>query len=482
MSSDLREAKYENQEKQKQAFSGIREERRPMNQDSPPSPPATATEESIIIVSDVHLGGKGAHHDKFCEFLNWIKNFPQRSSGVQCKMEGDLQTSELEIDFVPPTKLILLGDIIDLWDPEDQDRNNVIRRSLKPLSILHTLTCEKVYVTGNHDADVGEMFGDKNSFSWGDGYSFSIYSRHYPEPDTSQVHHGLAVNQTNYTFLHGHQFDGEQIPYIISEILREPFDPIDTLMDLANMSVSKILRIRSDILIACLWILFLILAFVTFPYQAVVQNAAVIIIYLTVSGALLRKYPDARRVLGERKPKWWERALIEGIFIVPFIALIACFAAFILWPGAIPSPASLLLFPTAAIFTIFAAVIVLPRLIGFIQRGVYSGFKSRDKTVEEVLNDGFVDERDTIKSEVIVFGHTHRAGYKFRKFAPGSGPSPGAKSPVKLFVNTGCWVDTGDTRPVDIFVYLNRTGLYLLEWKGPQEINCPRTFLQAITT
>jgi UDP-2,3-diacylglucosamine pyrophosphatase LpxH len=450
-----------------------------MTPEAPLSTPTMGPEESIIVVSDIHLGGKGAHHDKFCEFLTWIKGFPQRSLKIRCKEGGDIQSRELNIEFTPLTKLILLGDIVDLWDPEDQDRNNVISNSLKPLSILHTLQCDKIYVTGNHDDDVGDMFQNKKNFSWGEGSHFRIYPRHYPEP----IESGLSVDKTRYTFLHGHQFDGEQIPYIISEIVEEPFDPIDTLTDLANMSVSKILKIPSDFLIAGLWVVFLVMMYGKFLYQDFIENVAVAILSTIVALALLRCYPKAEEILGDRKPRWWERALIKGIFLVPSIALIAYCAAFVTLRGSIPSLATLLLPLFTAILTIFTVVIVLPRLIGFVQRSVYNVFKSRDKTVEEVLKDGFVEDRDTLMAEVIIFGHTHRAGYMFKKFERKSTAS--GQSSSKLFVNTGCWVDTEDERPVDTFVYLDKTGLYLLEWEGAQKINClfhaPPAVLQAIT-
>ena len=448
------------------------------------SPPAADSKESIIVVSDVHLGGNiGSHHDKFCDFLAWITTFPQKIPAVPCDEKEDARPATLDIAFDPLTKLVLLGDIIDLWDPKKQDRKNVILESVRPLSLLHALPCDKVYVTGNHDADLWEMVKDdaspdKRSFPWKDGYDFSIYPRHYPPSEktaadntAAKVNRGVPVNRTHYTFLHGHQFDGEQVTYVISEILKEPFDPIDTLMDLANMSVSKIFRIPADILVFCLWVLSLVLVTWTVPYDAVVKNAFVLVISLAVAVPLLLKFPAAQAVLGERKPKVWERALIGGLFLGPFVALVIYGAAFAAGPGILPAPASFLLPAYAVILTLFALIIVVPRLIGCAQRKVYGLFASRDKTVEDVLDDGFVDERDTIRAEVIVFGHTHRAGYAKKTFAPPGNPAQ-ERSPEKLFVNTGCWADTGDTRPVDTFVYINRTGLYLLEWKGPGKINC----------
>ena len=169
------------------------------------SPPAADKEESIIIVSDVHLGGNiGSHHNKFCDFLAWINTFPQNVPGIPCKEKEDPRPSTLDIEFAPLTKLVLIGDIIDLWDPKDQDRKNVILESIRPFSLLHTLPCDKVYVTGNHDADLWEMVKDdkspnKRSFPWADGYDFSIYPRHYPPSEkTSADKTTRKVNRASF--------------------------------------------------------------------------------------------------------------------------------------------------------------------------------------------------------------------------------------------------------------------------------------------
>lgn len=431
-------------------------------------------EESIIVVSDVHLGGKGSHHARFCEFLRWIRGFPRGPVRAQCRVGGEAGSRELDISFSPLTKLILLGDIVDMWDPEDQDRTKVIRDSFEPLSLLHSLKCDKIYVTGNHDEDISEILPDTKGVSWGDGY-LKIYPRHYPESEKisgdgngKKVNPGLPAGGARYMFLHGHQFDGEQVPYTISKIFGERFDPVDTLTDLANMSVSRILKVPADILIAALWVFFLLVLLGPLD-QALVQDSVTAILLAGVALALLRYFPKAHLVMDERKPRLWERILIEGLFLGPGIAMIAYILVLILRPGSLPSPGTLFLLPVVAILTIFTIVTVLPRLIGCVQRGVYNVFKSRDKTVEEVLNDGFVPDRDSVTADVVVFGHTHRAGFLVKKTGDGS---PTGGSPLKFFVNTGCWMDTGDNRPVDTFVYIDRTGLYLLDWENPQAINC----------
>ena len=110
--------------------------------------------------------------------------------------------------------------------------------------------------------------------------------------------------------------------------------------------------------------------------------------------------------------------------------------------------------------------------------GLYHGYGAPNN-IFGVLNSEFKND----KLDVIVFGHTHRAGYAKRTFAPPGNPVR-ERSREKLFVNTGCWAKTADLRPVDTFVYINGTGLYLLEWKGSGKINClfhePHAWLRAM--
>jgi len=80
---------------------------------------------SIVAISDVHLGIKGANESKFIKFLE-TRNFE-------------------EID-----NFVLLGDIIDIWR---RDFTKVILECSKSLTLLNDLTGDtKIhYVVGNHD-------------------------------------------------------------------------------------------------------------------------------------------------------------------------------------------------------------------------------------------------------------------------------------------------------------------------------------------
>ena len=120
------------------------------------------TEGRYIVVSDVHLGGKEIfpdHHRAFCEFLAWIRDLPPEGRTVQVPRDGGT-ISEKTIH--PPTKIVLLGDVMEMWDPREQNRDFLTADLIEPFSILGHIDSDIVYVTGNHDADVAEIVSSTN--------------------------------------------------------------------------------------------------------------------------------------------------------------------------------------------------------------------------------------------------------------------------------------------------------------------------------
>ncbi|MDD5616818.1 MAG: hypothetical protein PHH85_11535, partial [Candidatus Methanoperedens sp.] len=66
---------------------------------------------SVIIVSDVHLGEKNTfEHNDFSKFIDWLAALEKNGSFTA---DGKR--------LVPPEKLILLGDILEMWDPKDDE-------------------------------------------------------------------------------------------------------------------------------------------------------------------------------------------------------------------------------------------------------------------------------------------------------------------------------------------------------------------------
>lgn len=182
---------------------------------------------SYIVVSDVHLGSKLCNFDEFCRFLDWISKLKVSPKKIP--------SEDGEIVITNPEKVVLLGDILELWDPRDGDRDYVVKQSLRPLSLLSNLDCDKIYIMGNHDNAIGnydekidyEMFKNKTKLD--------IWNRHYPDNDA-----GIKIGARHYYFLHGHQYDKSQaILAMVSKLLGERWDPVEWCNSQYNTSFTK---------------------------------------------------------------------------------------------------------------------------------------------------------------------------------------------------------------------------------------------------
>ncbi len=413
--------------------------------------------DSYLIVSDVHLGGQGNYEPnllEFCGFLGWVKDLPAdgKTMTIQCKQGG-----EKTITIKPPTKLILLGDIMELWNPREQDRNSVIEDSTKPLSLLHDINCDKIYVTGNHDENMEEVAKKVKPFDWKDKNKFSVHARHYPPDD--DVKGGVEINGLRYSFLHGHQYDREQITYTLSQILNTRFDPIDFFQDLANVYFTKGFSINTSIALLLLWFAFILLN--TFLSNSITIKGIGMIFGVLGVIVMYRYYRSSRKVVRERNVSSWFAYIFLISFVVSIIILVA---------GTRYNQIFLLLFSVLfSILTYLVVVSIIPRIVTFSMRGFYNKFrKSKDKSAEEIVKENYFNlEKDTIDANVVVFGHTHQASTYL--------PPADELTRHKLFVNTGCWVKEKD-RDVNTFVYINSNGVYLLKWIGGGRIECISCF------
>ncbi|RPJ79433.1 MAG: hypothetical protein EHM20_01430 [Alphaproteobacteria bacterium] len=191
-------------------------------------------EPAYIIVSDVHLGSEKCNQNEFCSFLKWINNLSSQENPqiIDCKGK--------EVKIKKPCKMILLGDLVELWGPKDGDRDNVIKDSMRPLSLLTSIDCDKIYVVGNHDDSLGELEGKVNCELLCNGTKFNIYDRHYPKKDKNGIAHGFNIGNRSYFFLHGHQFDKEQaILADVSRFIGELWDPLNWFQVLYNIPFTK---------------------------------------------------------------------------------------------------------------------------------------------------------------------------------------------------------------------------------------------------
>ena len=245
--------------------------------------------EQIYVVSDIHLGGKGSHSREFSDFLRWIRDLRDADPLVCTDYEKNQQLTD-PVTMHRPTKLVILGDVLELWDPRDQNRNSVLQDAIEPLSCMHEFPGEIIYITGNHDEDIRDLaIRVGGSFPWHPdknidlegpkGNNFFVVHNHYPESGlkevttseglkkTEKVMPGIQVEGIRCAFLHGHQFDQEQIQYLISKVFGARFDPVDLIGDLANVTLVQQLKEWSTIILIAWFFSILMVSGFLDPYQ-----------------------------------------------------------------------------------------------------------------------------------------------------------------------------------------------------------------------
>jgi UDP-2,3-diacylglucosamine pyrophosphatase LpxH len=165
---------------------------------------------SVIVVSDTHLGNETQSDKDFSKFIDWIAEL-EKEGGKTIKSGGK------DILLKPPEKLILLGDILELWSPRDEDMKYTMQEGVEPFGKLIGLGCEKIFVLGNHDEGIAEYLDvamkskegkeiKENIFKINNA-DFRIINRHYPEDPEDRTKGFLKIGNYKYFFIHGQQFD-----------------------------------------------------------------------------------------------------------------------------------------------------------------------------------------------------------------------------------------------------------------------------------
>ncbi|CAD7766964.1 MAG: hypothetical protein DNFNHJIP_00369 [Candidatus Argoarchaeum ethanivorans] len=323
-----------------------------------------------------------------------------------------------------------MGDILELWDPEEDDKNYVTGDVLATISILSTSDYDIIYIIGNHDEDLLDLKkvlrkkGVKH-INRGKG-AFKMFYRSFPKTkDETGTVKGIVIGKKSYAFLHGHQFDRFQIFYKLSRFLSKKLnkqiriDPIDWFQDLANVSFTKSIgmKLNGSTLIFCL---------------------------LLVLYGLAGYY-------------WFKDTPIGS-------------GSGILW----------------IVISSFFVLTIFPKVVTFLNTEIWRRMPGtivkKCKCVEEVIKERYVDKKgEKIDADIIVFGHTHNAGY-YQKEPEKNG---------RLFINTGCWVKLSkkcierEAAISNTFLYIDAESLYLLKWdeenaaKG--EIECIKDFQEVLS-
>ena len=171
-------------------------------------------EGGFFVISDTHLGlttspeerrkGVTCEPDKVGQFVNWLIRL---KNGEKTRIKlGPWGNGRKEKVLKPPDKLILNGDIMELWDATDR----AIDYSSKPiLDLLQKLNCEKIYLLGNHDYDLRPLTGVYPSGE----QILNIVEEYYPfQSEEAEKREGkkvltLSKGDRDYLFIHGYQFD-----------------------------------------------------------------------------------------------------------------------------------------------------------------------------------------------------------------------------------------------------------------------------------
>lgn len=348
--------------------------------------------EPVIVVSDVHLGGDKSNDEDFGEFLDWLNTLPIDGTSFKCE--------DTELTIKHPGTLVLLGDILEFWDPEDDDRNNVIGDLLAPLSILNNLDCDVIYVIGNHDEDLldfKKVWRKKEvDYPYKGKGTFKILYRSYPRNKAgTKIIKGVPIGKNTYAFLHGHQFDRFQVFYRISKFLSKKLkkqvriDPIDWFQDLANVSFTKNIGLK--------------------------LNGPTLLF-----GVLLVLYG-----LGSY---WFKDIPVWSGFGIIWV-----------------------------IISSFFVLTILPKVVTFLNTAIWRRIPGiivkKCTPVDEVIKKRYADKKGKlIDANIVVFGHTHNAGKYYKE------------KDKRLFINTGCWVRECAEEKRNTFLYIDAEAPYLLTW------------------
>ena len=466
---------------------------------------------SAIVVSDLHLGGPEDPETttRFCHFLDTLLRGDVKVS------QDDSPDKSCPKELLPPAKIILLGDILELWDSRGQDRNNPFLDAIVPFLKLREFPCDVIYVTGNHDEDVTELLTtvdntekvsglwkqkftvfpelkkERNSepaeslkITWNGHHRLEISPRHYPATTVGGEVKGLESGKVSYAFIHGQQFDKEQLTYTLSRAAGTRIDIVDNIEDIASTSLAKSFTEKNLVFLSFLSIAILgtFVFLPSFSLTVVAKAIGAVSGIVIAAGCLYGIY-----VFGVSEKKDLPSS---GTLSRVFAGIPLFFGIVLAFLYALGSEVFLSLFSFAVVCaTIFMVLVTLPKVISRSQKKVYNlsinnkrigGSKKGTKT-EDIYRDVRAQCHNEYyfahKTHVLVFGHTHVADWyeNVREM-----PDERLRDEPALLINTGTWVnDKGNKnqRPEDIntFVYIDRTGVASMRWVN-REIRCKKHF------
>jgi len=164
--------------------------------------PDPAKEPVVYAIGDTHLGLRGwgpkGHRERpllVADFFRWLSALPEEGHPLTVWDGHTMSTRVLR----RPDRLILLGDILELWEAENQA---ILFSAATVGSVLARVPCEKIYVLGNHDNILQAVTG---MYPLG-MENLEVVGETYPMSETGEIW-PLRIGDREYVFIHGHQFD-----------------------------------------------------------------------------------------------------------------------------------------------------------------------------------------------------------------------------------------------------------------------------------
>lgn len=156
----------------------------------------------VFAIADTHLGLRerkpGGHRDSptiLAGFFRALNGLPKSGQDLKVWEDGSVRTRKV----LPPSHIILLGDILELWDAENQ---SILLSSVPVGAALASVDARKIYVLGNHDNILRDLEGT---------YPFGLPELRlvkdvYPNPEREGP---LEIGTRSFFFMHGHQLGGD---------------------------------------------------------------------------------------------------------------------------------------------------------------------------------------------------------------------------------------------------------------------------------
>nr|MDO8098124.1 hypothetical protein [Candidatus Njordarchaeota archaeon] len=171
------------------------------------------------VIADTHLGLAPNREDvqlsrETCDpkplgqFMDWLTTLKKPYRIRAYDPEGHNEDRRLE----PPGKLIMLGDMYDLWDSTDWEAEFCGREFFRSVD---RLDCDKIYIIGNHDIGMEPLTG---TYASGKG-EMRILDKPYSIKSPNQKHSGAGSrdkrkqakqrgsDSSKYLFMHGQEFE-----------------------------------------------------------------------------------------------------------------------------------------------------------------------------------------------------------------------------------------------------------------------------------